>query len=284
MITPIPHRFLPLALLVALVGPGQESRPAGAGLDREIQEKLPRIRQLMRDGILQLKPAAASVARTSSQGTRTMFAGSFDRHSNMAAWWSLLCWARSTGDVRDLQGLLGRFTRDTLQVEREFTAATVGRSPLDPYEDTWLLMLLREIERSTRDAAVADLARTFGDEVEDRVLAFVEGAALLTGEDGKPIAEPAATRSAESRPTSLPTTRGPRASRIPRDQWMSGSYDSAAWSLLILHLSQPSRATTIARLLAADSGPYRRARTALGARYDDLRRRLVLIDAPRRYA
>jgi hypothetical protein len=216
-------RLIAFLALVAAAAPGQASRPVGGMLDDDVASKFARMRALMLEGLHREKPSGRGFTDVLAKPRRTIFRGSYDRHSNMAAYWSLLSWARRTQDEPAIRSLTKPFTPSALRGEREFIAAMGGRSDVRPYDDAWLILMLRELERLTEDPEVVTLARKLAAEAEVRVLDFVEG-----------CAPPAVPRPA-SRAESSPASRASRHRR--RSSWLSGAYDSAAWPVLVLQLS-----------------------------------------------
>jgi hypothetical protein len=211
-----------LALLAATtIAAGQGTRPVGGCLDDDLAAKLPRIRQLMLEGIAQTTPAAMTVVRTLSRKSPSLFAGSYDRHSNIAARWGLLSWARRAGDDEARRAILDSLRLPALKDERAFIEEFGKLSEVTPYDDAWLVLLWRELAAAADDEEVAGFARTLAREAEERVFEYVTA---------RPPPKPAS----ESQPESAPASRARRL-RIRRSSpWTSGAYDSAAWALVAL--------------------------------------------------
>lgn len=205
-------------LVIAALTPSQASRPVGAILDDDLAAKLPRMRVLMKEGLdreRRVKPDS----RVTSRPKESIFRGSYDRHSNIAAHWALLSWARRTSDAAETKAILGRLGPEALEAERDWVEA----SRANPYADAWLLLLLREIGRTSDDARVLALARDLTEKTEARLLKYLSDC---------PAAGP-------GEPESAPESRTPRPpQRIGR--WTSGAYDSPLWAMLVLQLSPPA--------------------------------------------
>jgi hypothetical protein len=235
-----------LVLLAGGLAEAQTSRPVGASLDDDLAAKLARMRVLMREGLDREEPSDPSVAGILALPHRTMFRGSYDRHSNIAAHWALLSWARRTADQDEARSLLRRFTVEKLQAERDYLESVGTLSEVRPYDDAWLLLLLVEIDRAADDDAVRDLARKIAAETEARILDFLDE---CRGPESFPASRPAASR---------PRISNPFRARTP---WLSGAYDSPLWATLVLQISPPSCAEARRRLdlVRADRVPLARS-------------------------
>jgi hypothetical protein len=223
-------RLLFCALLVAAAGAGQAaSRPVGSALDEDLAASLPRVRELMVEGLRRAEPSSPTFAEIMARPNRTLFKGSYDRHSNAAAHWALLSWARRERDEAAIRFVLGPFTAEGLRAERAFIAACGQRSEVRPYDDAWLLLLWREVAKTAADPETAALARGLADDTGKRLLAYVV-------ECGKRASRDAA---AESRAASSRRILGDRRPMAPSPSWSSGAYDSPAFALLVLLLAPP---------------------------------------------
>ena len=144
---------------------------------------LGKMRDLLRAGIEQKQPSANLWTR---RGQATVFDGSYDWHSCIAAHWALLSMSRTLRDADTAKWTLARLPTVVLQQELallapspEPTAATgdarVAADPMAfirPYADAWLLLLLDEMTRheGIDAAAIADLRK----EAEMRLLTQLE--------------------------------------------------------------------------------------------------------------
>jgi hypothetical protein len=243
------RRALALFLTVVPLG-AQASRPAepaasvfARGVAPSLAAKLPRLRELMLDGTRRKSPADRWWIPRGFTETPTLFNASYDRHSHMAALWALATWARVDGDAEATRGIMSRFDAANLRVERAFVASTAAASPVRPYDQTWLLLLLVELERAA-DAETAAEARRFRLECEERLLAFAEESAVASTE-------------------STPTSRAAR--RRDPSPWLNGAYKSALWATLVLDLADRRSETTTSRLDALRRTKWREAVTCLGA-------------------
>lgn len=228
-------RFITGFLLIAALAPSQASRPVGAILDDDLAAKLPRMRVLMKECLDREKPSGREVATIVALPKKSIFRGSYDRHSNIAAHWALLSWARRASDAAEVRALLGRFPVEALRAERDFIEASHAASEVRPYADAWLLLLFREIDRTSDDQEVLALARKLAADAETRLLEFIEGC---------PAPEPADVESG-------PATRPFRYSS--RTRWASGAYDSPLWAVLALQVAptaDPGRRKRFERLRA----------------------------------
>ncbi len=234
-------RYFLLMSVVSCVALAQDSRPFCSWLDADLAARVPRLRTLMADALHQEKPTGRLRNDPVVEGHPTMFTGSYDRHSNIAAWWALLNWARRIGDRAELDRLMGQFTIASLANERAYVEGSREKALLGAYAEAWLFLLLDEVARDTASDDLRMSARGFAASIEDRLLTFAEQAPDPGVDDG-------ASRPA-SRPASRTTTRV-ATRRIPRDQWMSGTYDSALWPLILVQLGHPTRPETAARVRA----------------------------------
>lgn len=168
-----------------------------------IAAELPRLRALILAGIAQKDPSANLWTRASKA---TVFDGSYDWHSCIAAHWAALSMARVTGDDALRDAVLARLTPEVLVRERalfaEIDAAAVAEASASttrradhlrrffmPYADAWLLLALAELARVPgRDG---DELRAFRVETETRVLAWLESTELPDLPEGQKRAEAA---------------------------------------------------------------------------------------------
>lgn len=274
---PSPHRrfagFLVALCAVSCTSPTEEGARVGAGgaetaiatpgrgatwpaaLGPEAEAALPRLRELMREGLRRRIPFQISWPETSETGEplKTIFHGSYDRHSNMAAHWAVLVCARLAGDDATVAEIVERFDAATLATERRFIAGMHAISPVRPYDQTWLVLFLSELERHVADDARFE-ARRLRAEIEARLLDYADE------QEFPPRPEPPSpTSRAATGTSSAPTSRGAsratarpqRAPRAPREGWTSGAYPSAVWALLVLELAgtvEPESAERLARV------------------------------------
>ncbi|MCP3919288.1 MAG: DUF2891 family protein [bacterium] len=137
-----------LPALVLSIVPLMADDPAPA------RDVLPRLAELMREGIDRKKPNA-SFAR--ELGVESIFDGSFDWHSCVVAHWALLTIARVEDDEELGRDMLARLGPDVLAAELEILARETphgGERITSPYDRAWFVMLLAELERhAVEDAA-----------------------------------------------------------------------------------------------------------------------------------
>ncbi|HYC79166.1 MAG TPA: DUF2891 family protein, partial [Planctomycetota bacterium] len=245
---------------VSFAAIAQASRPAvralGAGLSAETAAHVPKMREHLRAGLMRDKP---NDGMRKALAPTTLFVGSYDRHSNMAACWALLMSARVAGDADEARDLRARFTVDALRAERALHRDFAQWSPVRPYDETWLVLLLAELERQFGAGPESDAARAFRAEAENRLLGYAEL---------HPTADP------ESAPATRPDGPAESAPAVPRAPrpgsrpWRSGAYESAAWPLVVLSTTSPAHERTAARLAAlrADRLPEARRLAELAAR------------------
>ena len=124
------------------------------------------------------EPSANSVRRAAGA---SLFDGSYDWHSNLFAHWALLTHARAHDDEELAAFVLAPLTDEALAAERERLAKVqTRRLATFPYDQSWLLLLLAELERH-RD--VDDATRAFRREVEERLVAWLEDAKFPENDD-----------------------------------------------------------------------------------------------------
>ncbi|MBI5849981.1 MAG: DUF2891 family protein [Planctomycetes bacterium] len=158
--------------------------------DEVIAAALPRLRALLLDGIAQKEPSANIWSR---EPGATVFDGSYDWHSCIAAHWAALCMARVTGDVELRDVVLARLTPEAMAKERALFARVDAATPAEasatarpragnarsffmPYADAWLLMLVAELAHAKgRDD---DALRALRVETELRLLGWAEAQEL----------------------------------------------------------------------------------------------------------
>ncbi len=183
-----------LALVVLATAPWAQTGVVDASYGRApaetIATALPRLRTLLLDGIAQKEPSANIWTRATKA---TVFDGSYDWHSCIAAHWAALSMARVTGDDALRDAVLVRLTPEVLRRERALfaeidapavaeAAASTNRRAGDlrsffmPYADAWLLLTLAELARVP--GPDSDELRAFRVETETRVLAWLESTAL----------------------------------------------------------------------------------------------------------
>ena len=177
-----------------------------------LRTALPRLMGVMYEALRQEKPYQVwwSGRRKSATSSTTAFLGSYDRHSNIAAHWALLTDARLRGDAAAVQDIVGRFDLAGLVAERKFVGDTNAVSPMRPYDQTWLVLFLAELERQA-SPDVAAVARSFREECTEMLLDYAEEQAFPP----------------------------PAAPRAPSG-WTSGAYPSAVWSITVLTLAWPT--------------------------------------------
>lgn len=141
-------------------------------LAAESRAVMPRLKQLMREGLRRTEPETNFVKRITGD---TLFAGSYDWHSNLFAHWALLTTARVEGDTELRDWLLKPLTLDALAAERQRLIQISERErklPTFPYDQGWLLLFLAELEKQY-DEVPEDL-RAFRIEVELRLIEWLE--------------------------------------------------------------------------------------------------------------
>lgn len=254
-------------LVFATLAEAQESRPFCAWLAPDLAAKVPRVLTLMREGLHQEKPSGRPRSDAVAGGPQTLFTGSYDRHSNIAAYWSLINWARRSADERERRNLMTVFSVDALARERAYVE-TIPRGMVGPYGEAWLFLLLREIARNAGSPELRAAADAFAESLEDRLLTYAEEAPR----PGTVDAQSRPRERAESRPAgngSRPDSRSasrPVSRRIPRDQWLSGTYDSALWPLILVELGGPMRSETPVQLRRLRAGRLPETAAAFAAR------------------
>lgn len=239
-------RSLLLAVLCAmpLAAQATTSTEAVPRSDAEtIADALPRIGELLRDGVLVAEPTA-NIWR--HEDRKSVFDGSYDWHSCIAAHWAILCLARVEGDEALSDFVLDRLSPEVLEAERELLDGTGSerlersRRYFTPYVDAWMVLLLAEIARHEgRDTAEL---RAFRRETEERVLRALE-------EGTFPERTPPAERGGKT---------------------FCGFYRSWLFGYVMLRIAGPSDEAAQARLdvLAEEKlAPQREALTAYGERH-----------------
>ncbi|MBK8099643.1 MAG: hypothetical protein IPK26_21265 [Planctomycetes bacterium] len=158
-----------------------------------VQSTLPRLRQMLRDGIEQKTPSTSIWQRS---GKTTVFDGSYDFHSCIAAHWAGLCMARHADDAKLAQHLLARLPPSQLAAEHELIVGMGGKPAdgagtgaihrqLQRYVDTWFLLLLSELLQHPREDQVA--IATFRTATMARLLVSLEeGPFPEVGPDKRP--------------------------------------------------------------------------------------------------
>jgi Protein of unknown function (DUF2891) len=167
--------LLPL-LAQAPVTPAPAHSWASKVLAAESRAVMPRLKQLMREGLRRTEPETNFVKRITGD---TLFAGSYDWHSNLFAHWALLTTARVEGDAELREWLLRPITLEALAAERKRLIEISKRDrtlPTFPYDQGWLLLFLAELEKQYEEVPV-DL-RAFRLEVELRLLKWLESSAF----------------------------------------------------------------------------------------------------------
>lgn len=152
------------------------STPPSTVIDAAHREVLPRLQQLMREGLRRIEPETNFVKRITGD---TLFAGSYDWHSNLFAHWALLNRARIEKDEELRDWLLVPLTAEALAAERARVNEIAARErplPTFPYDQGWLLLMLSELEK-THDEVPEEI-RAFRVEVETRLLDWLETSAF----------------------------------------------------------------------------------------------------------
>ena len=145
-------------------------------LDDEIRAALPRMVELMREGISTREPNT-SFARGPKAGDApegTPFDGSYDFHSCVAAHWALLVHARTDGDDELAAWALARLDDATLDAHREWLAGLEEMPWLFPYEHAWLALLGGELAKHERPDSDGASLRAFRLFLEERLLEHLE--------------------------------------------------------------------------------------------------------------
>ena len=141
-------------------------------LAEESRAVMPRLKQLMLEGLRRTEPETNFVKRITGD---TLFAGSYDWHSNLFAHWALLTTARVEGDTELRDWLLEPITLEALAAERARLIEISNRDralPTFPYDQGWLLLFLAELEKQYEE--VPEDLRAFRLEVELRLLKWLE--------------------------------------------------------------------------------------------------------------
>lgn len=177
-----------------------DARAAEAGADRGhagiLAAARPRLQALLLAGIEQTTPSANLWRR---QGQPTIFDGSYDWHSCIAAHWALLCMARVHGDSALAARIAERLSPAALEQERKLFRDPAGNerareaAPADvdapratrarrffvPYADAWFLLVLAELQRVPgRDD---EALRALRAETEHRLLTWLATNAVPPG-------------------------------------------------------------------------------------------------------
>lgn len=163
----------PMSADSATVQPEAPSYRWGEGvLAPSSQAVLPRLKQLMRDGLRQTEPQTNFVKRLTGA---SLFEGSYDWHSNLFAHWALLTIARVENDVELRAWVIEPLTLEAIAAERERVNEIAKRErplPTFPYDQGWLLLFLTEYEKTFEE--VPKEVRAFRLEVEERLITWLE--------------------------------------------------------------------------------------------------------------
>lgn len=138
--------------------PVREAGTAGKTDAAILRSSLAAIRDRLQKGIEQKEPSANFWIHS---GHATVFDGSYDWHSCIAAHWALLSMSRTVRDAETAKWTLARLPAAALQQELQLlasadeTTATSGSAAraantsalFRPYADAWLLLLLDEMTR-----------------------------------------------------------------------------------------------------------------------------------------
>lgn len=138
----------------------------------ETRAVMPRLKELMREGLRRTEPHTNFVKRITGD---SLFAGSYDWHSNLFAHWALLTTARVEGDTELRDWLLEPLTMEALAEERERLLEIAERErplPTFPYDQGWLLLFLAELEKHHEE--IPEELRAFRLEVELRLIEWLE--------------------------------------------------------------------------------------------------------------
>lgn len=141
-------------------------------LAEESRAVMPRLKQLMREGLRRTDPETNFVKRITGA---TLFSGSYDWHSNLFAYWALLTTARVENDQELRKWLLEPITLEALEAERQRLITISKRDrelPTFPYDQGWLLLFLAELEKQYAEAP--EPLSAFRLEVELRLLNWLE--------------------------------------------------------------------------------------------------------------
>lgn len=134
----MPPVFGPVALCLALVA--SQDSPA---LDDDVAEVLPRLVEMMEEGIDVPEPNASW-----AKGKQSLFQGSYDWHSCVIAHWALLSHARVTGDEELAGRVLARLKPKGLGEEMKLLKEQADTPRITfPYDEAWFVMLLAEVDR-----------------------------------------------------------------------------------------------------------------------------------------
>ena len=130
----------------------------------------PHLIKLMRAGVDILEPNSSFTKREERE---TLFAGSYDWHSCVIAYWALLVHARTHKDTELTDWVLARLTPEALLKELTALEARERRRHITyPYDEAWLAMLLAEVARQAGDKA--DPLLKPRQELETRLLKSLE--------------------------------------------------------------------------------------------------------------
>lgn len=141
-------------------------------LEASSQAALQRLKQLMRDGLRQTEPQTNFIKRLTGE---SLFAGSYDWHSNLFAHWALLTIARVENDVELRAWVIEPLTLEAIAAERGRVNEVAQRErplPTFPYDQGWLLLFLSEYEKTFEE--VPEEVRAFRLEVEERLITWLE--------------------------------------------------------------------------------------------------------------
>ena len=221
--------------------------PASATSDpaATIARALPKLRNLIRKGIEQRTPSDNIWVRADKQ---TVFDGSYDWHSCIAAHWAALSMGRLLEDrelsdfvtgrlsVEALRSELARLAENAKDIPQEGRVRIRTSALFQPYVEGWFLLLLAELQRHPG----SDAAALKSLQVETEQL-------LLTALEQKPFPEAAANAS-----TGAPAS-------------FLGNYRSQLFGALALQLAKPSTPENVARFAAWKQEKYLPARAALAA-------------------
>ncbi|MAW61547.1 MAG: hypothetical protein CMJ94_12020 [Planctomycetes bacterium] len=167
-----------LLLLFASPQATPEPAPAPANvwakdvIAEDARQVMPRLKQLMREGLRRTEPDTNFVKRLTGD---SLFQGSYDWHSNLFAHWALLTIARVEGDTELRDWLLEPLTLEAIAAERGRVNEIAKRErplPTFPYDQGWLLLFLTEYEKTFEE--LPEEVRAFRLEVETRLLDWLE--------------------------------------------------------------------------------------------------------------
>ena len=163
------HLLAQAALVGGLIAGGAEADSDGPSAEPPGAPPVQAWITVIREGLRRTSPTANTVRKTAGA---SLFDGSYDWHSNLFGHWVLLTHARMEGDEQLAAWTLAPLTEEALAAERERLAQVeTERLVTFPYDQSWLLLLLAELERHRE---VSEETRAFRLEIEARLIDWLE--------------------------------------------------------------------------------------------------------------